>query len=153
MFNKILVPLDGSELAEKAIVEAKKLATYFEAELHFLRIYTREQALADPNTPFDTYHLVVITSEEVKKRAVAYLETVKTKLSEANLVVRTHAVESNERVGKAVADYAAANDIELIVMTSHGYTGFRRLIMGSVTTETLQNAQCPVMVVPSFEED
>lgn len=151
MFKKILVPVDGSELAEKAIERARKLATHFDAELRFLRVYAREQVLADPLSPFDTYHLVV-TAEEAKNRAIAYLESVETRLLEVGSTVKFDVIESNEKVGKAIADYAAANDIELIVMTSHGYTGFRRLIMGSVTTETLHHALCPVLVVPAVDE-
>ena len=151
MFKRILVPVDGSELAEKAIDRAKKLATHFGAELHFLRVYAREQVLADPHSPFDTYHLVV-TAEDAKKRALAYLATIQTKFVESKLIVQTDTIESNEKVGKAIAEYAAANGVDLIVMTSHGYTGFRRLIMGSVTTETLHHARCPVWVEPANEE-
>ncbi|MFK7804887.1 MAG: universal stress protein [Anaerolineae bacterium] len=151
MFKRILVPVDGSALAEKAIDRAKNLATHFEAELHFLRVYAREQALADPRSPFDTYHLVV-TAEDAKKRAIAYLETIQAKFAESKLVTETDTVEANDKVGKAIAQYAAANEIDLIVMTSHGYTGFRRLVMGSVTTETLKHAGCPVLVEPTVEE-
>ena len=152
MFKKILVPLDGSELAEGAIMQAKKLATRFEAELHFLRIYAREQPIVDPHGGYVSYHTAV-TSEEAKQRAVAYLEKVQSTHADPKLDLLINTVESYVKVGEAIANFAAANDIGLIVMTSHGYTGFRRLIMGSVTTETLQYAQCPVMVVPSTEEN
>lgn len=152
MFNKILVPVDGSDLAEKAIDRAIILADYFEAELHFLRVYGLEQVLADPHSAFDTFHLVV-TAEEAKKRALAYLEKTQKRLHDLDLVIKTDAIESVEKVGKTIADYASTNGFELIVMTSHGYTGFRRLVMGSVTTETLQHAKCPVMVIKSAEKD
>ena len=151
MFKRILVPVDGSELAEKAIGRARELATLFDAELHFLRVYANEQLLADPNSPFDTYHLVV-TAEEAKKRAITYLDTVKAEFTGSKLAVHTEAIESNEKIGKTITNFAAANHIDLIVMTSHGYTGFRRLIMGSVTTETLTLAHCPVLVIPAVDE-
>ncbi|MFT7585345.1 MAG: nucleotide-binding universal stress UspA family protein/AmiR [Cellvibrionaceae bacterium] len=152
MFKRILVPVDGSELAEKALAEAQELAQHFQAELHFLRVYEREQVLADPLSPFDTYHLAM-SVEDAKERAVAYLETVRTKLDDSGIAVHTHAVESMGKIGQAIAEQAHNAKIDLIVMTSHGYTGFRRLILGSVTSNTLHHAKCPVLVVPAVSND
>lgn len=151
MFKRILVPVDGSELAEKAIGKALDLAVHFQAELFFLRVYTREQMLADPVSPFDTYHLVV-TAEDAKKRANDYLEALQTKFAALDITVQAHAIESTEKAGRAIVVYADENDVDLIVMTTHGYTGFRRLVMGSVTTEVLHHALSPVLVVPSIAE-
>lgn len=145
MFKRILVPLDGSDLAETAMLKAAELAKQNDAELYLLRVFEPEQALAAPVSSFDTYHLVV-SVKEVKDRAIAYLEEVKKVHQE--LIVTPLVVESIGSVGKVIAAQAAEHDIDLIVMTSHGYTGFRRFVMGSVTTETLKRAECPVMVIP-----
>ena len=146
MFKRILVPLDGSELAEAALAKANELATQNNAELYLLRVFEPEQALAAPVSAFDTYHLVV-SVKEVKERASAYLEEIKAIYQD--LAVTPLVVESIGNVGKMIASQATEHDIDLIIMTSHGYTGFRRFVMGSVTTETLKQAECPVLVIPA----
>ena len=146
MFKRILVPLDGSDLAEEALTKAAELATQNNAELYLLRVFEPEQTLAAPVSSFDTYHLVV-SVKEVKARAVAYLEEIKEMYKD--LAITPLVVESIGSVGKVIASQAIEHDIDLILMTSHGYTGFRRFVMGSVTTETLKQAECPVLVIPA----
>ena len=146
MFKRILVPLDGSELAEEALATAHKMAHQYDADVFLLRVYEPEQALAAPVSSFDTYHLVV-SVKEVRERAIAYLEKIKT--AHDDVVITPLVIESVGGVGKVIATQAAEHEIDLIVMTSHGYTGFRRFVMGSVTTETLKQAECPVLVIPA----
>ena len=150
MFKRILVPLDGSDLAEKILPKAKELADKYQAELILLRVFEPEQALASPVSSFDTYHLVV-SVKEAKVRARKYLEELKKglKLIHTDLPIDIISVESSGTVGKTIAEQAIINNIDLIAMTSHGYTGFRRFVMGSVTTETLKHATCPALVVPA----
>lgn len=146
MFKRILVPLDGSDLAEKILPQVKELVTVHHAELVLIRVYEPEQALAAPVSSFDTYHLVV-SVKEAKIRARKYLEAVQGTHFDSSVDLIT--VESSGTIGKSIAEQAVLNNIDLIAMTSHGYTGFRRLVMGSVTTETLKHATCPVLVVPA----
>ncbi|MFK7804476.1 MAG: universal stress protein [Anaerolineae bacterium] len=146
MFKRILVPLDGSELAERALAQAKHLAVEDSAEIYLLRVYEPEQALAAPVSSLDTYHLVVSVSE-VRERAQKYLAKVKATL--AGIQVHEIAIESIGNVANVIVEQAAENKIDLVVMSSHGYSGFRRFMMGSVTTETLKRAPCPVLIVPA----
>ena len=148
MFKHILVPLDGSALAENGLEKAKELAKEDNAKLTLLRVYEPEQALAPPTSRMDTYHLVV-TAEAAKEKADVYLAAKKEELETEFRDVEVVSLRLLERVGEAIAHYAAENDVDLIVMTSHGYTGVRRWILGSVTTETICEADCPVLVVPA----
>ena len=147
MYKRILVPLDGSKLAEAALTEATRLAAANDgAQLLLLRVFEPEQMLAAPTSSFDTYHLVV-SIREAKKRAESYLKT----LAEAidRVPVETLTAESISQVGGTIADEAFNQRADLIVMTTHGYTGFRKFVMGSVTAETLKRTPCPVLVIPA----
>lgn len=148
MYKHILVPLDGSALAEKALPHAVAIAEKDGAKLTLFRIFEPEQALAPPSSRLDTYHLVV-TAEAAKERAEVYLAEQKELLSDRLGHVETVTVQFVEKVGDAIAHFASENEVDLIVMTSHGYTGVRRWILGSVTTETICEAECPVMVIPA----
>ena len=149
MFKKVLVTLDGSELAEKALATAERIAKENNATLYVVSVFEAEQALASPVSNFDTYHLVV-TTEQTKKRAEAYLETVKAKLLAEETDCIANAVESIGSVSGTILSLADDIEADLIIMTSHGYTGMRRLVMGSVTNEVICGATCPVMVVPAI---
>lgn len=148
MYKHILVPLDGSALAEKGLDHAINLAKSDGAKITLLRIFEPEQALAPPSSRLDTYHLVV-TAEASKERAEIYLMAQKEQIENEVETVETAVIQLAEKVGDAIAHYAAENDVDMIVMTSHGYTGVRRWILGSVTTETICEATCPVMVIPA----
>ncbi|MEM8860721.1 MAG: universal stress protein [Chloroflexota bacterium] len=148
MYKKILVTLDGSELAEQALPHAEMLAREYKAQLYLLRVYEAEQALAVPATNFDTYHLVVST-EHTCRRAKAYLAQVKDQIEERVGDTTVLAVEKMGNVSETILAVANDIDADLIVMTSHGYTGIRRLILGSVTTGTICDADRPVLVVPT----
>ena len=148
MFKHILVQLDGSNLAEMALEKAKELARENDAKLTLLRVFEPEQALAPPSSRLDTYHLVV-TAEAAKERADVYLKAKKEALLAEFPDVEIVTLRLLERVGELIANYAAENDVDLIVMTSHGYTGVRRWILGSVTTETICEADCPILVIPA----
>lgn len=148
MYKKILVTLDGSELAEKALATAQKVAKDSNAALHIVNVFEAEQALASPVSNFDTYHLVVST-EKTKKQAEAYLETVKAQLLEDETNCKANAAQSIGTVSGTILLLAEELGADLIIMTSHGYTGMRRLVLGSVTNEVICGASCPVMVVPA----
>jgi nucleotide-binding universal stress UspA family protein len=149
MFKHILVPLDGSALAEQALEKAKGLALENGATLTLLRVFEPEQTLAPPSSRLDTYHLVV-TAEKAKERAEVYLAEKYNELIAELPDVETVALQLIEKVGVAIAHYAEEHEVDLIVMTSHGYTGVRRWILGSVTTETICEADCPVLVLPAI---
>lgn len=148
MFKHILVPLDGSTLAEKALEKAKELAKENNAKLTLLRVFEPEQTLAPPSSRLDTYHLVM-TAEAARERAEVYLAEQKEILVAEEFDVEVVSIRLIERVGEAIAHFARDNDVDLIVMTSHGYTGVRRWILGSVTTETICDAECPILVLPA----
>jgi nucleotide-binding universal stress UspA family protein len=138
MFSRILVPLDGSPLAEAVIPQVVDLATLRKAEIVLLRV-----ALAHALPGTDPVEAQVRAVEE----AQAYLAKV-----EADLLAQGLAVKSVVRYGHAadeILDHARAGDVDLIAMSTHGRSGVRRWVLGSVAETVVRHAPVPVLLVRS----
>jgi len=135
MFRRILVPLDGSTLAEVVLPKVKELAVSLGAEILLLRV-----AIAHVFPGVDP------TEEEVRvvREAEEYVGAMAGKLAEKGISVRTAV-----RYGKAAAEiieHIAANEVDLVAMSTHGRSGLSRLVMGSVAEEVVRNAEVPVLL-------
>lgn len=144
-FNKILVPLDGSQLAELALKPALQVAQAAQAELILLRsmipVYTTMPVVAgEYEWAWPEY-----AREQVRSEAREYLEAVRNRYAQANLSLRTLAVEGD--AASMILDVAEEEDVDLIVMAPHGWSGANKLLLGSVTERVLHQATCPVFVV------
>jgi len=147
--KQILVPLDGSALAEQALPCAVMLAQGLSAELVLFRavsIPSDVQAALDQAGPKAD---ALATQSEAK--ANDYLQEVAGSLREAGLSVR-HVVQPAP-AAEAIVDYAGQMDIHQIVMATHGYTGLKHWTHGSVAERVLQAANVPVLLVRAQEED
>ena len=141
MYKKILVPLDGSELAKKALDHAEKLAKTFDAEIilfqvvHLTSIYGALEFV----TPF-------IDEEKEKEMAKRYL----THLAE-EMKTRGHKVTAMVRTGQQVAveiiDFAKECGVDLIVMCTHGRSGITRWVLGSVAHKVVTRAETPILLI------
>ncbi len=144
MFSPIVVPLDGSVLAERALAPARALAHYHHAELRLVRVAVAEKMLVPADPSFGVLYpdqsLVV-----ARKEADHYLTTIRTAYAAEDLALRVEVREGD--VAGAVADAAEQAQARLIVMSSHGYSGVRRWLLGSVAEKVLNGAPCPVWVV------
>jgi nucleotide-binding universal stress UspA family protein len=141
LFRSILVPLDGSELAEKALPEALRFATAFGTALHLVRavpIPLTGGGLESSYTP-DILGQAEDGARTYLARVAAGIE---------------RAVKTDVIVGTAAAvleDYQEANQIDLIVMTSHGRGGPIRTALGSVADRML-GGKSPVLIVRALRE-
>lgn len=142
MFSKLLVPLDGSTLAEKALPYAVSLARRMESELVLLQVLEMppviEGSLAAENA--------LISSAE------SYLEKVKEIITDSDRVQHIPAEQVHSKVAFGnpqyeVAEIAATSGANLIVMTTHGRSGVAQLIMGSVASGVIQHTDLPVLVI------
>ncbi|MUW15943.1 universal stress protein [Halorubrum sp. CBA1125] len=153
MYERILIPTDGSDVAESAVDHALDLAEKYDAEVHALYV-----------VDIDSVHLSLGTEqvdrlrqgrfgemEELKERAEAATAAVADRAAERGIEVVEHV--SGGRPHKLIADYAEDHDCDLIVMGSHGRSGVRRALLGSVTERTLRSTHVPVLVVDYVEED
>jgi len=135
---KILVPLDGSPLAERAIPLAVELAREWNAPLLFARILLFADDLEDGNR--QDGHL-----EQEQREAKAYLQGLADKAETAAAVtVVTGAVVSR------LIEVVANQQISHVVMASHGRTGVGRFVLGSVADDLIQHLRIPILVIPAF---
>jgi nucleotide-binding universal stress UspA family protein len=136
MFARILVPLDGSDLAEAVLAEVSELATLHGAEVVLLRV-----ALAHALPGVDQTELQVRAVEE----AESYLARV-----EGRLRARGIKAESAVRYGRAaeeILDHIESCGADLIAMATHGRSGIQRWVLGSVAESVLRGAAVPVLLL------
>ncbi|GAB1422301.1 universal stress protein [Anaerolineales bacterium] len=152
MFKHILVPLDGSKYSERAIPYALEIAAQ-EAKISL--IYITEipvtPFMISPSPPLlpqetESYEMYRIRQIE---RAETYLkETVTSLASKHQAKIETKLITGKDPAEHILA-FTEQHAVDVIVMATHGYSGFTRWIMGSVTQKVLQASPCPVLVVPS----
>ncbi len=143
MYQKVLVPLDLSELAECSLNYVKKWAKEGTAgEVILLNVIEIDPSWDTIVKGFDIDAFRLI----IRNKAESYLASVQSRLAETGIKVKTEIVEDNNPA-RAIADYARQNGVDVIVIASHGYTGIRRLMFGSVALNVLTLAQVPVLLI------
>lgn len=152
MYRRIVVPLDGSSLAEQALPHAEALADLTHAPLHLVRVIDPTHLGTPLGVVLATDALAMqLLLDEERSAAREYLE----RLAQ-ELLSRQHQVTIEYRQGPAADELlAAAQPGDLIVMTSHGRTGLRRWFLGSVAEAVIRRASVPALLVraPSLEPD
>jgi nucleotide-binding universal stress UspA family protein len=143
MFQRILVPLDGSERAEQAIPVAANIARATHGAVVLLRVAPR---------PTELYLLSVEASEGTEDVMAAKRGEIKHYLtqlasSEALDGVGTVTEVVDGAPAEAILSVARSRDADLIVMCSHGYTGFKRWVLGSITQKVAWHSTIPVLVI------
>ncbi|MFC6836669.1 universal stress protein [Halomarina ordinaria] len=146
MYDSILVPTDGSDHAEAAVDEALDLAAETGATLHVLYVLdVRELS----TLPEEQWLSVEEALDDVGDRAVGRVEE---RAEEVGVSVTT-AVEPGIP-SETIVDYAGDNDVDLVVMSTHGRTGLSHLLLGSVAEKVVRRSPVPVLVVrPEAEEE
>jgi nucleotide-binding universal stress UspA family protein len=138
MYDRILVPTDGSESAANAAARAFELAAALDAELYVLSVANPNALAPDARTQMVTERLETEAEKVVEETA-----------SHA----RQHGVDSvtaETRLGvptRAILDYADEHGVDLIVMGTQGRTGLRRYLLGSVTEKIVRLSDVPVLTV------
>jgi nucleotide-binding universal stress UspA family protein len=149
-YKKILVPLDGSEWAERALPYAGDIARTHDAELVLLTVYKRPM-----NDYADQMELASVTeiSDQIRERAKNYMVSLRNQLRAEGINVSYIIVEGGTPA-ETICDYAANEDVDLVVMSTHGRTGLARFLFGSVAHKVLQKVRVPVMLIrPDAQEN
>ncbi|WP_178915960.1 universal stress protein [Natronomonas gomsonensis] len=153
MYEKILVPTDGSETAENAVEHALDIAEKYGAEVHALYVVDVDSM---------SLSLGAEQVDRLQQGQFDEMEEVKAKAEEATGYVadraRAHGLKAVEHIAGGqphgvVAEYAEDHDIDLVVMGSHGRSGVKRALLGSVTERTLRSTHVPVLVVDVREDE
>jgi len=140
MYKKILVPLDGSVLAEKALDHAEKLAETFDAEIILFQVVPFMPIYGDPGlAPF-------VIDDKQKEAADRYLTTRAEELKKRGFKV-TAVVKTGLQVAAEIIDFATGNGVDLIVMCTHGHSGITLWVLGSVARKVLTRAETPILLI------
>lgn len=142
--RRILHPTDFSDCARRAQEQAVALARRFDAELHVLHVLVLPTA--DAGDPGRYLPPPVALYEEPGRRVEPALARLTREARAAGVQVVT-AHRSDRFAGPAILEYAAENGVDLVVMGTHGRRGPARLLVGSVATEVLRLAACPVLTL------
>lgn len=145
--SEILVPLDGSSLAETALQPAAALATLWDAEMSLIQVIHPIVVASDPALPFPTGYDDDLTAIR-RESAQDYLHDLAKGLREHGVRASGVAVVSYTGVAQTLLDLANPERISLVTMATHGRGGVRRLVLGSVTDKLVRGAQVPILVVP-----
>jgi nucleotide-binding universal stress UspA family protein len=144
MFNKILVCLDGSKLAEQVLPYAIEQALRFKSQLVLLSVIvpaTSNSTVWEP-APQE----LVEKQAEAEKAAEAYLKNIINRLSEEK-GLRAEYLTLEGLVAETIVEYAQKNKVDLIAIATHGLGGLRRLAFGSVADFVLRNSNVPLLVI------
>ena len=134
MYQDVLIPTDGSDGTHQAIKHGIALALDLEATVHALSVVesagaiARDQLRVDPETEAETA-----------------LESVEEAAEGADLEVTSTTREGVP--AEEILAYASENDVDMIVMATHGRTGLDHVLMGSVAEQVVRNASVPVVTV------
>ncbi len=153
MFTQILVALDGSELAEKALPVAGNLAESSGGTIHLIQAVSRQPEFEAAHGGEASPQLAEL-SQDLARRLIEtrqtsgqeYLDRVAAELSNAGLKVETAIQEG--AADEQIISYSREHGIDLIVISTHGYGGVKRLLLGSVTDRVIRSCEVPVLVVP-----
>ena len=142
--KRILCPVDFSDLSLNALTFAVDLASKFQAELHLLHVFEGYDEISlNPETA-----LIPMPEWLIKLRQLCHEKLAA--LPSPDLAARCPALVRAHREGPAIheiLDYAAHQKIDLIVLATHGRTGLKHLLMGSVAENVVRSATCPVLTI------
>ena len=146
MFNRILLPLDGSELGEVALAYVEELAVGGKAEVILFQVVAppHDVQLAEAYTS----HLAHMADEYVAHASTAakdYLDNVRKRLSGKGIKAHSEVVVGQP--AERIIDHSKEKDVDLIVMSTHGRSGVGRWLFGSVADKVVHHSEKPVLLV------
>lgn len=142
MYQRILVTLDGSPVAEAALEVASRLLSTDDGELVLVRMqeYSPEAQSSEFSALTDAFNLE-------RNRCGTYLALVGERWQRPGRKVTRQVLDHQQRTARVLARAAESNDCDLVVLTSHGRTGLERVLAGSVAEEMARTCSRPVLIL------
>jgi nucleotide-binding universal stress UspA family protein len=142
MYKKILVPLDGSELAECAVSHVKNILKQDStSEVTLLNVF-KVDLLPETSGFLD----INARRAALLTESGNYLTGVECRLASESIKVKKESIEGN-RPAETISDYAQKNDMDLIIIATHGYTGLKKLMFGSIALSILHDSHVPILLI------
>lgn len=147
--RRILLPLDGSSLAEQALPYAHMLAQKNRAEIHLLRSVQTITYVADDMAYVDmAYHQEL--QKQSKENAKSYLQEIQTRLEATDISSQVHVFSYSP--ASAIIQTGENENIDLIVMSTHGRGGISRWVFGSVADKVLHSTPHPLLLIRATKQ-
>lgn len=145
MYKKVMVPLDGSELAEcvfphvEAFVEGFKLS-----DVIFVRVVDPDKTLYSAEDYADLERLAEFEKLQ-KSPAKSYIKQIRERFN--NIGAAVHAEVLEGRIAESLIEYADKKGVDVIIIATHGRSGATRWLMGSIADKLIRSAKMPVFIV------
>jgi nucleotide-binding universal stress UspA family protein len=145
MYKKILAPVDGSELSECSLAHVKAIASGCKVpEVVLLRVIEPFQQVGMTSS-YINEDLLLKMRKEAELRVEDNLSKLANNLNSEGIIARTAIAQG--MVANEILDYASKNNVDLIIMSTHGSSGIVRWALGSVADKVLRHSQVPVLIV------
>lgn len=155
MYETILIPLDGSPLAESVLPHAVGIAKQFNSRVILLQVVPTLQDLVREAMPVTAEPSATVAQVSIDmaseqhqagvKGAHDYLQAMSRRLTEEGLTVETLILEGNP--ADRIVQCAKERDVSLIALSTHGRSGLGRLVFGSVADQVLREAHRPLLLI------
>jgi len=143
MYQHILIPVDGSPTSDRALQEALALARQHNAQLQLLHVL-EEVHFVDMESSINYAELL----ESIRNSGAKVLAQAQVRVQQAGMTAETKLLEAGgERVANVIVAEAKRWPADLIVIGTHGRTGFSRLLFGSVAEGVVRTAPVPVLLI------
>jgi len=148
-FQNILVAVDGSEGSARASEVAVDLAEKFNAQLFVLNVFQGypKYVTMFPSVPAPSGNALQAYEAYARKAALEVVARTVSMAEKKGVKAKPQTSETVGSVVQAITDYAASEKIDLIVMGTRGLGGFKKMLLGSVSSGVVTHAQCAVLVV------
>jgi len=140
--TNILVPFDGSTYSVKAFNAAVEIAKRKDAKIKVLTCLEKENLGAWYVDKRVNKQII----KDAKDFAMGFLSKLEKIAKDSDISLSVHILEAKS-ISKQIVDFANSKKINLIVIGSHGQTGFNRFLLGSVSNAVSQSAKCPVLII------
>jgi nucleotide-binding universal stress UspA family protein len=159
VFERIIVPLDGSRLSAQAIPYAAEVGKRFDAEVILVRVLSNTGlSIVSQATGMEDAAATDIIAQEARMKDVDNASNAKRYLMNWAQSLKSQDIKVSYQVtigtpAKSILELAIAQQASLIVMMSHGRGWFKRAIMGSVADEILRRSTVPVLIIRAQDSD
>ena len=141
MYKRILVPLDGSALAEAVLPYAQELAKLSKAEIVLLRVAVNpamEFSFSDPS-------IASKIVRDLEAEAKNYLDAICNRVEHEG--IKTSYLIREGPIAEAILEDADAMEVDMIAMSTHGRSGLQRWVMGSIADRVVRHSTIPVLLI------
>ncbi len=146
MFKRILVTLDGSDFAERALDPAFQIAKICQAEVVLLRVLAPDAIALSAGAGPQYLDLYNMREDAERSESEAYLRAIRAEWKAAGVTVETRVALGAPP--EMILRTAAGSGADLIVMSTHGRSGLDRFLYGSVAEAVLRGTQLPLLLIP-----